>query len=289
MKLTKMTVVLSNNMPLGNSSAEQWRGRVAVVTGAASGIGKALAQRFAAAGIDLVLADVEAGPLQRVAGELGALAVPTDVGQPNQVEALARATLDRFGRVDALCNNAGVVGGAGHLPELGDDDWRWVFDVNLFGTVNAVRAFLPHLLENEAGGRIVHTASDAGLMAMPLLPHYCASKAAMISFSESVALELQRLGRDDIRVSVLLPGPVHTRFGESGRHRPERFGAHPEQTRDAEVLAAIDSVAMTPEVVADFAFDAMVEGRFWVPMHTRNAAPLQRRLDELIAAMPSSD
>ena len=266
----------------------RWEGRVAVVTGAASGIGLALARRLAAAGFELVLADIEAEPLNEAAAELGALAVETDVGRPEQVDALASATIERHGRVDILCNNAGVVGGAGHLSELSDADWRWVFDVNLFGAVNGVRSFLPLLLDNPGGGRIVHTASDAGLMATPLLPHYCASKAAMVSFSESVAIELERLGREDIAVSVLLPGPVHTRFGETGRHRPARFGSHPDETRDAEVLAAIESVAATPERVAEMAFEAMVEGRFWVPMHDRKAAELQERLDALRAAIPAA-
>jgi NAD(P)-dependent dehydrogenase (short-subunit alcohol dehydrogenase family) len=267
------------------SGRSRKNGKVAVITGAASGIGEAIARRFDEAGFDLVLADIEAEPLERVAGDLRALAVPTDVGSAREVEELAVRTIDRFGRVDILCSNAGVVGGAGEFGDLSDADWRWVFDVNLFGAVHGVQSFLPHLLANPEGGVIVHTASDAGLMVAPFLAHYSASKAAMISFSESVRLELEREGRNDVAICVLLPGPVRTRFGDTGRHRPARFGPHRDVTKDKEVWDAIEPSMITPEEVAEAAWKAVSGRQFWVPLHGRREQEFLRRADEIRTAM----
>ena len=200
-------------------------GKVAVVTGAASGIGRALADAFGAAGMGLVLADVEADPLVAAAAELGsrgvdAHAVVTDVAQADQVEALAVAAEDRFGAAHVVCNNAGVAP-IGPVLETRLEDWRWVFDVNLFGVVHGIQAFGPRLVA-QGEGHIVNTASSGGLITVPGFGAYVATKHAVVGLSETLYQELAGTG---VGVSVLCPGLVATQIFESERNRPRRRGA----------------------------------------------------------------
>ena len=159
---------------------QELAGRVAVVTGGASGIGKAMAARFAAAGMHVVIADVEEGPLGATADELGVVAVRTDVSDAASVQALADEVVARFGTAHVLCNNAGV-GGGGRISTLTLNDWKWVLDVNLWGVVHGLHSFLPLLLANDEGGHVVNTASMAGLSAWPGIGPYNASKYAVVA------------------------------------------------------------------------------------------------------------
>jgi NAD(P)-dependent dehydrogenase (short-subunit alcohol dehydrogenase family) len=198
------------------------RGKVAVVTGAASGIGRGLAARFAAEGMDLVLADIDAAALDAVTFELAfdhpveLLTVPTDVSDADAVEALAERALARFGTVHVICNNAGVLGRFATAWELPIDEWRWQFDANLWGVVHGIRSFVPVLVEQDEG-HVVNTASAAAWVTAPGLAPYAATKHAVLAVSEALRLEL-RASKSRVGVSVLCPHFVKTSILSSGRH-----------------------------------------------------------------------
>jgi NAD(P)-dependent dehydrogenase (short-subunit alcohol dehydrogenase family) len=196
-------------------------GKVAVVTGGASGIGKGIAWKLREEGAHVVIADIEPGPLEATAAELGALGVVTDVTKLESVEALAAATIAEFGKVDIIVNNAGV-GPKGAYADLTLSDWRWIMEVNLFGVINGIDVFLKILKQNPDGGHIVNTASMAALVPPPGFAPYVASKAAVLGLSETLAKELA--AEDSlVGVSVLCPGPVHTNIKNSLRSRPTEF------------------------------------------------------------------
>jgi NAD(P)-dependent dehydrogenase (short-subunit alcohol dehydrogenase family) len=244
-------------------------GKVAVVTGAAAGIGLALAERFARAGLDIVLADVEEPALaaaeQKIAG-LGVrtLAVRTDVSDEASVQALAAAATERFGAVHVVCNNAGVQSASD--PWFGPlSAWKWVLGVNLWGVVHGIRAFLP-LLAMQGEGHFVNTASVAGLMP-GFAPSYDASKHAVVAISEDLYSAMKVAGLP-VGVSVLCPGWVRTRILDAERNWPDSMGQIPPLAVTAEVTVphirrAIDE-GMEPAAVAEFVADAVAADRFWV-------------------------
>jgi NAD(P)-dependent dehydrogenase (short-subunit alcohol dehydrogenase family) len=249
---------------------EQLTGKVAVVTGAASGIGLALARAFAAEGMRLVLADVEEDSLGETVDGLAragaeVLGVPTDVSLAESVEALAARTYECFGAAHLVCNNAGVATPGdpweGPLPL-----WEWMFAVNLWGVVHGIRAFLPMLLAQDEG-HIVNTASAAGLRARPHLAPYVASKYAVVGLSESLFHDLAQRPAH-VGVSVLCPTWVRTRIVDGDRNWLPRFGAAPERSPDEQALHELASEALAggadPEGVATAVVDAVRTGRFWV-------------------------
>jgi len=247
-------------------------GKVAVVTGAASGIGLALANAFASAGCSVVLADVQENALAKAAAEVGAhgadtMTMITDVSKVDQVEALAAATMERFGAVHIVCNNAGV-GGAGD-PWVGPiETWEWVIGVNMWGVIHGIRAFLPHLVMS-GGGHIVNTASIAGLYPGFSAP-YDASKHAVVAMTEGLYGSLKAAAMP-VGVSCLCPGWVKTGIADSERNWPTEFGAAPERDAGAEISRgylkrAIDE-GMSPAAVADLVVDAVGADRFWVFPH----------------------
>ena len=211
---------------------EELAGKVAVVTGAASGIGLALAQAFVAEGMRVVLADVESGPLHVAAVKLAesgdVFALRTDVSDEVSVAALRDAALERFGAVNVLCNNAGV-GGGGPMSEVTLATWRWTLGVNLWGVIHGIHHFLPHL-QGHGDGHIVNTASVAGLLSFPNMGPYNVSKHAVVTLTETLQQELPQSG-STIGVTALCPGFVNTRIIESERNRPESL---------SERLAAVD-------------------------------------------------
>ncbi len=188
-------------------------GQVAVVTGAASGIGFALSEAFSERGLSVVLADLRPQALEGAAAALGSREAPvftveTDVRDPEAVDELARVTIERFGRVDIVCNNAGVVGPFAPMWEQELATWRWILDVALMGVVHGIRSFVPHLLAN-GSGHVVNTASVGGLVPLPMLAPYNAAKHAVVGLSETLLAELRQAGAD-VGVTVVCPGLVDT-------------------------------------------------------------------------------
>jgi NAD(P)-dependent dehydrogenase (short-subunit alcohol dehydrogenase family) len=253
-------------------------GRAAVVTGGASGIGRALAERFLREGMQVVLADVEEGALASTAAELAGLgevlAVTTDVTDPAAVDELRDATVERFGVPFVVCNNAGV-GGFGDFTWEGPlAAWKWILDVNVFGVLHGVRAFVPLLVEADAG-HVVNTASLAGLQGAPGMAPYCASKHAVLGMSESLQHEL-RLRGSQVRVHVLAPGFLRTAIHQSARNWPDHLGPPPDQESDASqvvqgIVTGLVESGLPPEALADALLRALDDGRFFVTTHPERA------------------
>ncbi len=197
------------------------RGKVAVVTGGASGIGKGIAMRLIGEGMRVVVADIEQDVLSRTADELGATPVVVDVSDAGSVAALAKEVVGRFGTVHVVCNNAGI-GPLAPIADLTMDDWDWIIGVNLYGVIHGVRTFLPVLRDNSDGGHIVNTASMAGLVAPPRLGAYSVTKYGVVALTEVLAAELEAAG-SKVGASVLCPGTVRTNIGTSSRNRPEHL------------------------------------------------------------------
>lgn len=249
-------------------------GMVAVVTGAGSGIGRALAEHAARQGMVVVAADVEATTLDRTVNEIvreggQAVAVRTDVSVAEEVEHLADTAWSRFGGVQLLCNNAGVFSG-GLLWERSLADWEWVLGVNLYGQVNGVRLFVPRMLAVGTPAHIVDTASMGGLVTAAYSGPYFTSKFASVGFTECLAHDLRTTGAP-IGVSVLVPSLVATGLADSRRNRPEPSTDHGTEPKadEAFVLAAmkdaIEGAGMPPAEVAALVFDAVEHDRFWIP------------------------
>ena len=267
-----------------------FRGKVAVVTGAGSGIGRALADRFGQEGMKVVLADVEDGALQETAEELRAsgvetLAVRTDVAQAADVEALAGQTIDAFGAVHILCNNAGVAV-SGPVWKHTIADWEWVLGVNLWGVIHGVRVFTPILLAQGVEAHIVNTASMSGLTCMPDMAVYGVSKHGVVALSESLHHELAALG-SPVKVSVLCPGFVSTRIRDSARNRPARLAdtASPQAARaEADALTArLLASGLQPEEVADIVLEAIRAERLYVFPAPELKERIRARMDDILA------
>ena len=256
---------------------QDFAGRVAVVTGGASGIGLGLARRFGTEGMRVVIGDIEAGPLDAAVAELRDAGVEvegvvTDVSDAAQVQALADAAVARFGGVHVVCNNAGVASG-GFSWETPVDTWEWVLGVNLWGVINGIRSFVPLLVQQDAG-YVVNTASVAGLVAGPFMGPYNASKHAVVALSETLLHELA-IAAPHVHVSVLCPGWVNTRIGESDRNRPDRLtGELGREVGPGPGLGLLQGVlerGMTPAAVAEQVVDAVRADRFWILTHDREA------------------
>jgi NAD(P)-dependent dehydrogenase (short-subunit alcohol dehydrogenase family) len=270
-------------------------GRVAVVTGAASGIGAALVGRCAAAGMRVVAADVDADGLaavrERVAAAGGEVAVEVvDVSVAEEVVALAGAAHRRHGAVHLLVNNAGV-GLRGLAWERSLDDWRWVLGVNLWGVIHGVQAFVPRMLERGEPAHVVNTASIAGLLTAPRSCIYTTSKFGVVGLSECLLHDLAAVGAP-IGVSVLCPGFVRSGIVDAERHRPARLagGPPPPDTAEERALEARTRAGVAagrdPALVADQVLDAVRQGRFWVFTHPEYAAAYEQRFAGIVAGRP---
>ena len=253
---------------------EQFEGRVAVVTGAASGMGRAFAECFVQEGMKVVLADVEQGALDAAVQELtdaggDVVGVRTDVSRLEEVEALAAKTIDAFGAVHVLCNNAGVESGAS-FADIPAETWDWVLGVDLLGTIYGIKTFLPLLREHAPDGHIVNTSSIAGLDAFFLTAApYVAAKHAVVGISEELFHELAA-GNERIGVSVLCPGMIATQMPWSERNRPDHVPSsleHPSRAQLIEITTMGAKNGMPPADVADMVVDAIREQRFYILTH----------------------
>ena len=270
------------------------QGRVAVITGAASGIGRGMAESFAAAGMKLVLADVDADRLGLVARELektGAevLPVKTDVSRQIEVDELARRALDAFGAVHVVCNNAGVAHGGVPTWQSTLHDWEWIVGVNLMGVVHGVRAFTPLLLE-QGEGHIVNTASMAGLISGGGNALYGVTKHAVVALSEALFNELAAQESARVRVSVLCPGWINTQILQSSqRNQPEAVRHHLPQDRtspEAEIrrkmVESLLASGLEPRRVGDLVLDAVREERFWILTHPAMGGLVQAQVEAMM-------
>jgi len=270
---------------------KDFRDRVAVVTGAASGIGRGLAERFAAEGMKIVLADVEEDALRQAEAEfrekgVDVLGVRTDVSQPEELEKLAQQTLDTFGAVHVVCNNAGVAGAWGPTWANTLDDWNWIIGVNLWGVIHGVRVFLPIMLEQGDEGHIVNTASLAGLM--PGRGIYGVTKQAVVALSESLYTDL-KVADAKIGVSVLCPGWVNTNIIDAGRNRPADLARtvdalpDPQREQIEKTVRDLLKTGLQPAAVADQVFEAIRDDKLYVITHPEMDFIIRERFDNILS------
>jgi NAD(P)-dependent dehydrogenase (short-subunit alcohol dehydrogenase family) len=268
-------------------------GKVAVVTGGASGIGFGIAEAFAAEGMKIVLADIEAAALADAAAKLRAggaevLDVVTDVSVEDEMIDLATNTYTHFGTAHIVCNNAGVGGGAGLLWEIPQTGWDWAFNVNFWGVLNGIRAFVPRLVEQQEG-HVINTASIAGLKALPFMAPYTATKHAVVGVSEALAAELVMTG-SPVKVSVLCPGFIRTRLHESHRNYPDALGEmpDPEESPMGAIVRDLVEGGIEPSVLAQRVVAAVRAEHFFILSDDAHAnVPAARAEEARTGAQPS--
>ncbi len=282
-------------------------GRTAVVTGGASGMGRAFADRFARAGMKVVVADIEDGPRDAAVSDIlatgaEAIGVRCDVSRAEDHEAVLAAAVDAFGAVNVVCLNAGVGGANGPSWKLTVDDWSWTLGVNLWGVIHGIRTFVPHLLTH-GDGHVVTTASIAGHTSSPWGAPYNVSKHGVVTLSETLFHELKRSGPAGIGVTCLCPGFVATNILSSNRNRPGGQPARPVHAdadadadrspgRDAGTSRFIDVVkrmienGKPPHEVADLVHDAVLTDQFWLFTDEVWDEPIARRHDEIAHRLP---
>lgn len=264
-------------------------GKVAVVTGAGSGIGRATATAFTAAGMRVVLADIEKDNLETTASILRALGhevlpVVVDVSDGESVEALAAQTVEEFGGVHVVHLNAGVAAG-GPLWTLSEKDWAWVLGVNLWGVIHGIRSFVPRMIAGGEPGHIVNTASMAGLTSSAMMGAYNVSKHGVVTLSETLLRDLSMMG-STIGVSVLCPGWVNTGIGESGRNRPDELrnadGPNLLEGGAASPLKAMLENGLQPDEVAAMVIDAVQTDRFYILTHPEWTPMIEQRMTDVL-------
>jgi NAD(P)-dependent dehydrogenase (short-subunit alcohol dehydrogenase family) len=269
---------------------KDFQGKVAVITGGASGLGRAMAERFAAEGMRIVLADVEPTALAKAEAEMKAagakvIGVRTDVSKAADVEALAQRTLEAFGAVHVLANNAGVAEG-GNVWDNTVADWEWVLGVNMWGVIHGVRVFTPIMLAQGNEGHIINTASVAGLISPPGMGIYCVSKHAVVTLSECLHHDLAQK-TDKIKCSVLCPAYVPTGIADSGRNRPAELKQTRDKTAadlalDASLKKAVQSGKLSAADVAEKVYEAVRDERFYILTHPKIKPSIQWRMEDIL-------
>lgn len=262
-------------------------GKTAVITGSASGIGAGMAEAFADAGANLFLIDVDEDGLEATANEASqrgvrAEAMVVDVSDREAMKKAASLAVEAFGRVDILCNNAGVAYAGVPLDRVPDEDWDWVIGVNLKGVINGLQAFLPEMEAHGGEGHIVNTASIGGHHVMPEWSYgvYTTTKFAVVGLSEALALDLAEKG---IGVSVLSPAAVDTSIYEIGRNRPERFGGAFELGGNDDLAAALKD-GMKPIEIGRWVLRAIRDNQFYLFPHPHTREFVERRHSRMMAA-----
>ena len=270
---------------------KDFQNKVAVITGAASGIGRALAERSASAGMKVVLADVEEEALARTEKEMRAaggtvLALRTDVSKREDVETLARKTLDSFGAVHLLCNNAGVFVAQKATWETTLEDWQWCLGVNLWGVIHGIRTFLPIMLKQNTEGHVVNTASVAGLLSTPYMAIYDTTKHAVVTITESLHHELLLRG-SKIKASVLCPGLIRTSIMDSYRNRPVAFGTQSEEESTTvpsmcKAYKQMIDTAFPPQFVAEQVFHAIWHEKLYIHTTSEFHELIRQRANDIL-------
>ncbi|HEX7760907.1 MAG TPA: SDR family NAD(P)-dependent oxidoreductase [Caulobacteraceae bacterium] len=265
------------------------KGKVAFITGGASGIGLAMAEAFGREGMSVMLADVEAGALEQAVASLRekqvrAEGVICDVTSRDAVRAGALETIAKFGKVHLVCNNAGV-GAGGPMGTVLPRDWDWIVDVNLMGVVYGMEVFTPLIESHGEGGHFVNTASMAGMVSPPGMEPYCATKFAVVAMSEGWAVQL---APKDIGVSILCPGFVKTRIHESRRNRPTAYGADDRAAplADAPFSPVLSGIPVEP--VANRVVEGVKDNDLYIFTHSEFKAVTQSRFDRILAAFDKS-
>ncbi len=281
-----------------------FKGKTAVITGAASGFGLETSRIAARLGMHIVMADVQADALELSSAEvagLGAQVLPyrLDVSNPAEVDALAAATQARFGAPHLVFNNAGVGGTGGLVWEASVKDWQWVLGVNVWGVVNGLRAFTPMMLaaaQADPGyqGHIVNTASMAGMLSLPNMGLYNASKHAVVTISETLYQDLA-LVTDQVHAHVLCPFFVPTAIHLSHRNRPGELSDHHARPTPSQLIAramsqkAVTSGKVSAAAVAQMVMDAVAANRFYVFSHPRSLGTVQQRMEDIVQLRNPSD
>ena len=262
-------------------------GKTAFITGGASGLGLAMAHAFGGAGMNVMLADIEEAPLAAAVAELEARQVRTasvlcDVGDRAAVVAAAQATVEAFGKVHLVCNNAGV-GAGGPIGEVKPADWDWIVAVNLMGVVYGMEAFLPHVRAHGEGGCFVNTASRAGMISVPGMEPYTATKYAVVGMSEGWA---GQLAPENINVAVLCPGFVKTRIDQSGRTRQAKYGgpASPAETPGSPLVAG----GIDPERVGRRVLEAVQNDERYIFTHPDMRGLVENRFGQIMAGFAAA-
>ncbi len=274
-----------------------FKDRVAVVTGGASGLGRAMGMRFAREGMKVVLADVQADALARTHAEFEqagfeAVAVRADVSNGDEVDALADKAWRTFGGVHIVCNNAGVAPG-GRIWEQSEKDWEWVLGVNVWGVIHGIRAFVPRMLQQESEGHIVNTASVAGLLSPPGMGSYCVSKHAVVTMSECLHQDLVA-ARSKLGVSVLCPAYVPTGISDSERNRPallrdDRRKSQADLEHEERLRHAVQSGRISAEQVADIVLQAIVAQKFYILPHQKIKPAIETRMQDILLERTPTD
>jgi NAD(P)-dependent dehydrogenase (short-subunit alcohol dehydrogenase family) len=261
------------------------KGKVAFITGGASGIGLAMARAFGRQGMSVMLADIEPTALARAledlrASQVRAEGVVADVTRRDSLRAAALETISRFGKIHVVCNNAGVLSG-GAFGEVPERDWAWLVDVNQLGVVHGMEVFAPLIISHGEGGHFVNTASMAGMIGVPGMEPYCATKFAVVAMSEGWAPQLASHG---IGVSVLCPGFVKTRIHESRRNRPDAYGAAAGPNAFDGQMTQPVLTGIGVEVVAERVVEAVLDNDFYVFTHPEMREAVEQRFAAILAA-----
>jgi NAD(P)-dependent dehydrogenase (short-subunit alcohol dehydrogenase family) len=274
-----------------------FKDRVAVVTGGASGLGRAMAFRFAREGMKIVLADVQRDALDKTHAEFrqagfDAISVQTDVSRGADVDALADEAYRAFGSVHIVCNNAGVAPG-GRIWEQTGKDWAWVLGVNVWGVIHGIRAFVPRMLQQDSEGHIVNTASVAGLLSPPGMGSYCVSKHSVVTMSECLHQDLVAAG-SKLKVSVLCPAYVPTGISDSERNRPallreDRKKSQADLEHDERLRHAVQSGRISAEQVAELVFQAVGAGKFYILPHQKIKQAIETRMQDILLERTPTD